>query len=115
MTIHTNRDLLARKVFGTDDPAELSARLSSRPHPADKLDQLSQREAAVLRLRLGLFHNALRGMDLDETASVFGITRERCRQIEAKALSRLRHPNYATASCGRCHGTGRVFPPGSPT
>ena len=52
---------------------------------------LSPRERDVLRLRFGLDDGRQR--TLDEVAQLFGVTRERVRQIEAKALRKLRHPN----------------------
>ena len=50
---------------------------------------LKPRERAVLRLRFGL--DGSRSRTLDQVASEFGVTRERVRQIEARALRRLRH------------------------
>jgi DNA-directed RNA polymerase sigma subunit (sigma70/sigma32) len=52
---------------------------------------LSVRERDVLRLRFGLDDGRQR--TLEEVAQLFGVTRERIRQIEAKALRKLRHPN----------------------
>ncbi|MGB7980160.1 MAG: RNA polymerase sigma factor [Candidatus Nanopelagicales bacterium] len=54
------------------------------------LAMLSPREAAVMRMRFGLSDGQPR--TLDEIGKVHGITRERIRQVEAKALSKLRHP-----------------------
>ncbi len=56
----------------------------------DVLDTLTPREARVLRLRFGL-HNG-KTHTLEEVGTKFGLTRERIRQIEGKALRRLRHP-----------------------
>ena len=56
----------------------------------DVLGTLSPREARILRLRFGL-HNG-RSYTLEEVGQKFGLTRERIRQIEGKALRRLRHP-----------------------
>ena len=55
------------------------------------LDTLTERESRVLRLRFGLEDGRCR--TLEEVGAEFGVTRERIRQIEAKALRKLRHPN----------------------
>ena len=57
----------------------------------DVLETLSEREARVLQLRFGLEDG--RNRTLEEVGQDFGVTRERIRQIEAKALRKLRHPN----------------------
>ena len=56
----------------------------------DVLDTLTDREENVLRLRFGLDDGRTRTL---EVGKVFGVTRERIRQIEAKALRKLRHPS----------------------
>ena len=55
------------------------------------LQTLSEREAGVVKLRFGLTDGQPR--TLDEIGQVYGVTRERIRQIEAKALRKLRHPS----------------------
>ncbi len=55
------------------------------------LDTLSEREAGVVRLRFGLTDGMPR--TLDEIGQVYGVTRERIRQIESKTMSKLRHPS----------------------
>ena len=55
------------------------------------LDSLSEREREVLRLRFGLVDG--RNRTLEEVGKEFNVTRERIRQIEAKALRKLRHPS----------------------
>ena len=55
------------------------------------MDTLTQREAKVLKLRFGLEDG--RPRTLEEVGKEFNVTRERIRQIEAKALRKLKHPN----------------------
>ena len=62
-----------------------------REQVTDVLHTLNDREARVLELRFGLEDG--RSRTLEEVGKDFGVTRERIRQIEAKALRKLRHPN----------------------
>jgi RNA polymerase primary sigma factor len=57
----------------------------------DVLDTLTEREKKVLRLRFGIGDGYPR--TLEEVGAVFKVTRERVRQIEAKALRKLKHPS----------------------
>jgi RNA polymerase primary sigma factor len=57
------------------------------------LETLTDREARVLQLRFGLEDG--RSRTLEEVGREFGVTRERIRQIEAKALRKLRHPTHS--------------------
>jgi RNA polymerase primary sigma factor len=57
------------------------------------LSTLTPRESRILRLRFGLQNG--RAYTLEEVGQKFGLTRERIRQIEGKALRRLRHPRRA--------------------
>ncbi len=72
------------------DPADETSRKMLREQMKDILDSLSPRERHVLRLRFGLDDGQSR--TLEEVGQKFGVTRERVRQIEAKALRKLRHP-----------------------
>ncbi len=71
-------------------PADAAAFELLREQLEDVLDTLTPREQKVLRLRFGLDDGRTR--TLEEVGHVFGVTRERIRQIEAKALRKLRHP-----------------------
>ena len=55
------------------------------------LSTLTPREEKIIRMRLGIGENA--DSTLEEVGDVFGLTRERIRQIEAKALRKLQHPS----------------------
>ena len=57
----------------------------------DVLDTLSEREAGVVSMRFGLTDGQPK--TLDEIGKVYGVTRERIRQIESKTMSKLRHPS----------------------
>ncbi|OWA36683.1 RNA polymerase sigma factor RpoD [Saccharibacillus sp. O16] len=72
-------------------PADAAAYELLKEQLEDVLDTLTDREENVLRLRFGLDDGRTR--TLEEVGKVFGVTRERIRQIEAKALRKLRHPS----------------------
>lgn len=72
-------------------PAEHAAYELLKEQLESVLDTLTDREENVLRLRFGLDDGRTR--TLEEVGKVFGVTRERIRQIEAKALRKLRHPS----------------------
>ncbi|MGI6609178.1 MAG: RNA polymerase sigma factor RpoD [Limnochordia bacterium] len=72
-------------------PAEAASFLMLKEQLEEVLDTLTPREERVLRLRFGLDDGRTR--TLEEVGQVFGVTRERIRQIEAKALRKLRHPS----------------------
>jgi RNA polymerase primary sigma factor len=72
-------------------PADAAAFTLLREQLMSVLDTLTDREKEVLKLRFGLEDG--RQKTLEEVGTVFGVTRERIRQIEAKALRKLRHPS----------------------
>ena len=72
-------------------PAETATYIMLKEQLVDVLDTLTPREREVLRLRFGLDDGKAR--TLEEVGREFDVTRERIRQIEAKALRKLRHPS----------------------
>ncbi len=74
-------------------PVELASHQLLKTQIAEALDKLSERERRIIVLRFGLEDGKFR--TLEEVGREFGITRERIRQIEAKALRKLRHPSYS--------------------
>ena len=75
-------------------PADAASHQMLKEQMEDVLDSLSERERKVLELRFGLDDGRTR--TLEEVGREFGVTRERIRQIEAKALRKLRHPSRST-------------------
>ena len=73
------------------DPYEYTAKMKLREELDAVLSTLTPREARVLRLRFGLIDGRQR--TLEEVGKEFNVTRERIRQIEAKALRKLKHPS----------------------
>ncbi len=73
-------------------PAELITSQALRDQLQDILDTLPPREVRILQLRYGLLDGEM--YTLEEVGKRLGVTRERVRQIEAQALSRLRHPTH---------------------
>ncbi|HBY89252.1 MAG TPA: RNA polymerase sigma factor RpoD [Aerococcaceae bacterium] len=76
---------------GAMSPEAFTSSSLLREQLEDVLDTLTDREENVLRLRFGLDDGNIR--TLEQVGKVFGVTRERIRQIEAKALRKLRHPS----------------------
>ena len=72
-------------------PADQATFTLLREQLMEALETLTEREQKVLRLRFGLDDG--RPRTLEEVGKVFHVTRERIRQIEAKALRKLRHPS----------------------
>ena len=77
--------------FGTVAPAEAAQQSSLTEITKEVLDSLTPREAKVLRMRFGIEMST--DHTLEEVGRQFDVTRERIRQIEAKALRKLRHPS----------------------
>jgi RNA polymerase primary sigma factor len=74
----------------TPTPFESASQEILKTHIGDVLESLNPRERRVIELRYGLKDSKIR--TLEEVGKEFGVTRERIRQIEAKALRKLRHP-----------------------
>jgi len=72
-------------------PDESASRRLLRDNVKEVLDTLTEREAKVLKMRFGL--DGYKPMTLEEVGKAFGVTRERVRQIECKALRKLKHPS----------------------
>jgi RNA polymerase primary sigma factor len=77
--------------LSTVSPSDAAVNASLRDVCKDILDTLTPREAKVLRMRFGIEMNT--DHTLEEVGKQFDVTRERIRQIEAKALRKLRHPS----------------------
>ena len=75
------------------EPIELASQQMLKAQIAEALGKLTERERKIIQLRFGLEDGKFR--TLEEVGREFGITRERIRQIEAKALRKLRHPTYS--------------------
>jgi RNA polymerase sigma factor (sigma-70 family) len=75
------------------DPARVAASQVARVEVANALSHLQERERGVLELRYGLTGDEPR--TLEEIGELYGVTRERIRQIEKKTLAKLRHPSRA--------------------
>ncbi|MDH7570688.1 MAG: sigma-70 family RNA polymerase sigma factor, partial [Armatimonadota bacterium] len=72
-------------------PADAASNMILREQIEKVLSELTPRERDVLKLRFGLTDGSPH--TLEEVGSMFNVTRERIRQIEAKALKKLRHPS----------------------
>ena len=74
-------------------PIEIAAQQLLKSQISEALSKLTDRERKIILLRFGIEDGRFR--TLEEVGREFGITRERIRQIEAKALRKLRHPSYS--------------------
>ena len=72
-------------------PKRMRSTLASRGVSESRMSLVTSREAKVLRMRFGIEMNT--DHTLEEVGKQFDVTRERIRQIEAKALRKLRHPS----------------------
>ena len=77
----------------TPGPADATSNALLAEALKEILDTLPEREADVLRMRFGMYDG--RTHTLEEVGQIFGVTRERIRQIESKAIRKLRHPSRA--------------------
>lgn len=77
----------------TPGPADATSNALLAETLKEILDTLTEREADVLRMRFGMYDG--RTHTLEEVGQIFGVTRERIRQIENKAIRKLRHPSRA--------------------
>lgn len=77
--------------FILPDPHTVVARIALKDTLNSVLDTLSEREAGVVSMRHGVNQDDPEGLGLDEVGRVYGVTRERVRQIESKAMSKMRH------------------------
>ena len=77
----------------TPGPADATSNALLAEALKDVLDTLTEREADVLKMRFGMYDG--RTHTLEEVGQIFGVTRERIRQIENKAIRKLRHPSRA--------------------
>jgi len=77
----------------TPGPADATSNAMLAEALKEILDTLTEREADVLRMRFGMYDG--RTHTLEEVGQIFGVTRERIRQIENKAIRKLRHPSRA--------------------
>jgi len=86
-------DSLLGAFIASDQPApyDIASKQLLKENVGEVLGSLSEREAKVLKMRFGL--DGFRSMTLEEVGREFEVTRERIRQIEAKALRKLKHPS----------------------
>jgi len=75
----------------TASPYEMTSKQLMHENLEEALSGLTERESKVLQMRFGL--NGTKPLTLEEVGKNFGVTRERIRQIESKALRKLRHPS----------------------
>ena len=86
-------DLYPRELICEDDIEEKVSYIMMSAQLHEVLETLTEREQRVLELRYGLKGGEAK--TLEEVGNAFNVTRERVRQIEAKALRKLRHPSQS--------------------
>jgi RNA polymerase primary sigma factor len=96
-------DLLEDKT--AENPSEATSFNLLRGHLSEVLNGLNERERRILELRYGLSDGCPR--TLEEVGQQYNVTRERIRQIEAKALRKLRHPTRRVKLEGFLENLGR--------
>tara|TARA_B110000438_G_C15609334_1_gene561527 strand:- start:365 stop:847 length:483 start_codon:yes stop_codon:yes gene_type:complete len=88
---------------GSDNPVELAGQGMLKERIGDVLDSLTFREREIVKLRYGIGDGYT--YTLEEVGRIFRVTRERVRQIEAKAIRKLQHPIRARKLSGFLDGT----------
>ena len=88
---------------GSDNPVELAGQGMLKERIGDVLDSLTFREREIVKLRYGIGDGYT--YTLEEVGRIFRVTRERVRQIEAKAIRKLQHPIRARKLSGFLEGT----------
>ena len=89
----TRSSAISSRTSRCRTPLELASQQLLKSQICEALGKLTERERKIIVLRFGLEDGRFR--TLEEVGREFGITRERIRQIEAKALRKLRHPSYS--------------------
>ncbi len=95
-------DFIEDKDSGTDAIMDVLLHADLQRTLEDVISTLSERESGIIKLRFGLTDGQPR--TLDEIGAVYGLTRERIRQIEAKVMPKLRHPSRSSALLGYLPG-----------
>ena len=102
-TATTRTSATSSRTSRAENPSEMTAYSLLKDRLQDVLDTLTEREREVLTLRFGLADGYSR--TLEEVGRKFNVTRERIRQIEAKALRKMRHPTRLRKLEGFLEGT----------
>ena len=92
-----------------DGPADAAAKAMLHEAVEQVLGELTEREQEIVRMRFGL--DGGQAKTLEEVGKAFGVTRERIRQIEAKTLAKLRHPQRCNACGSSSKSSNAATPP----